>query len=1559
MTVDGKGAEMQDSLEQLKTVLLNAPPAKLERLSGLLLGSLLGVPVRRARSGDQRGGDGGVAGAGGRHLIYESRRYRDATRLDERSILGEIQQAVDREPYLEAWILVTTCEVREQTQLAIIESAEEKGIGAVIIDWQPQPLPQLAVLSAQYSECFQAEIGNGHEHLLADIAAMPDFDTTLKTVKSEFDSWAIGYEAVRQASHTRVREIWGTRRKAIARFGQDVAGGDDDAQHVRRPDLIDRLDDWWSDTETGQMAALIGRDGTGKTWTAIDWMRSRLERLPILIPAPSSSVGDGISSPSDLINFFARYLHELTDVRTKPFWEQRVRRLLKRPPDEGPVFLLFLDGLNQRSSCDWAGVFRQLQDDPFHQRVPTMISARKNFFDERLNGLRTLFSKPQRIDIGNYDLSPGGAFDQKLEMAGLSRDDLPDHLIEHAAVPRLFDLVVRLRDKLGSIHGVTLHRLLWEYGASAIATSSGGAFSEVSWRRFVLDLAREYRNGNRQPTIGRVTELSADATMTPDHVYSRVSGIIDGIFTQLDNDGGLVIDADFVHHALGLALVRQIERAGSDEDTATVLEQFLDPITGYDGRAETLRAAVSIALQRGTFQQSNRLGTLCTTWIHSQNLPDTHAEELAILAPELVHPLLDVIEASEGHALSTPRYIAVNALAGVDKTDSLVASEIAKRGVRWLSFISLEKRGSDADLGENSPYTRRCNRLRERIGTTNVGPVTVAGREFEIVDYSGNDLAMAAAQLLQGRPLKDAVDFFEAGAIHTAITGGDTAQESQSWLNVLNTVDPEETAVRLRRASETIRASMPERGVHRDLNKRVASLLLWRTGYADDAEKAWALDPKIDHWRQYKTHYLPDPSRSFFRLERRHAAQVFSDTDLPIVGRIQRAKDALLDPNFEIPSGFVDELISVAGEFDFSQTTIGRSRNREDYDWEHLSLALARCAPDKLANRERARLRQYAERPSEQRYGSALVAPWSMLLAGEDESAALQSLREHENDGSNDDENTIRTNMLIAEIQCEPPVVQVRKIMDADLRFIDAHLGHACHPPSEEGLDELLDAYSKDEQRSRLACILVDHQVSLSDRAFEAFSSLLHPHDANIESGAAWVLLTRNDPARLGALLDESGWSWSSDHPFIENIMGSVAITVSNHGAAFAEFASRIAPAKLLEALSWEERSREDVELAVEMLSAALFRYPGDPPESGLDISHNQSTARSGWYEFSAGDILEDTDNQDDVVRSLEKFSHPEKHAKRRHDIIQAYRTAVDEVRRTGAQLYLTDFNAEDFAPVLRHCPAAVDSWLTGLDSFSADFGRRVRLAEGFFVALCEALLKNNPSRGVPLWRALRKCLTTRFISHTGIDRLLHAVFSAPSCPEVDAALEEIYGINESQTDSDLMNLVIAARRAGRIDWLQRMVRRDMTSPCPAHRKRSVFLEPLLILPEIAGDTDWPSGEPAGVFDNIRKNAWILGQREAFANHWLRAFAAAETPEAAHAYWQLFKACSDRRTWAWKRSLYESHATNDQELEAAKQKFVQQEAFNLKCAIADNEKSWTDNFAGCKYPKSLQPWSSR
>ena len=1305
---------------------------------------------------------------------------------------------------------------------------------------------------------------------------------------------------------------------------------------------------------------MVGRDGTGKTWAAVDWLQLRLDRLPIVVLAPSSALGSTDPTRDGLINFVARYLHEVAEIRDDSYWEGRVRKLLKRPVDEGLALLLFFDGLNQLPSHDWLALLQQLEDRPFHRRAVTLISTRTTFFEDRLDKPRRLIARPDRIDIGNYDEAPGGEFDRKLVLAGLSRDDLPDHLVRRAVVPRMFDLIVRLRFELGDVREVTVHRLLWAYGASSIPASSDGAFSEREWRGFLRDLADEYRGGRSHSTRREVESLSASAMLTPDQVYRRVSGVVDGIFTRLDQDGDLHFEPEFVYHALGLALVARMERLEVDEDPTTVLDRFLDPIAGYDGRAEIMRAAVSIALLRHEAEPPTWLSPLCIYWLHSQNLPESHRDELGILAPKLVTPMLDVIEASRGHPLTTPREIAISALAEVDKSDPHVAAAIAECGARWQSRISLEMRGNRSDRTEDSSHTRRCERLMDRIGVAEPGTVTIAGRGFEIVERTGDDLIVAAAQLLQGRPLKYAIEFFVRGAIHVAVVGSGAAQETQPWLNMLNTVDPEETAIELRRASQTIHSIAPEDGHHPDLNARIASILLWRTGYSDDAVDAWNADPRIDHYHQYETDYLSDPSRSLFRLERRHAAQALCENRLPMSRRIERAKDALLDPTFAIPSRFVDELTAVADDFDFSRTATGRWRSSEDIHWDHLSLALARCAPVRLADRERARIRQFAERSADQRLGAALVAPELMLLVGRSESLALQALRERGTDEASQDENTIRTNLLIAEIQPDSPVEQVTKILNSDLDPLNLRLSRACHTPSRSELDRMIAHCGQDERMlSRLATLLGEHDLQLSERAFDAFLGLLFSDRTDLSSGAAWILLASNDAERLGEVLDRSDWSWSPSRSNIENIMGSKAISASNRGSGFSDIAPRIHPARLLAVLSEDERSREEAALAVELLSAALAGYPEEPPKSGLDIFHDEEAAATGNYEFTIGDIVEERENKNDIHSFVERTNHPERHAQRRQAVIQAYVDAVREARQSGAQLLHAHFAAQDFDIVLDLYPEALDTWLEGMESMSVEFRRRVRLAEGFFVALCEAILRRSPSRGIPLWRALRRCVGTRFISGTGIDRLKYAPFAAFDSPAVDAVLGELYGLDESRTDEDLFDIVVAAHSSGRDDWLRRVVSQDENSLCPAHRRRAAFLRPLLNRPEIAGDAAWPSGEPPAGYDEISIDSWIMAQREAFAAHWLRSFAEADTPESSHAAWLLYMACCDRRARARMLEDYPRYAARNGAIEPVKLRFITQQGYRLERTIADNEKSLRGEFTTQKIANALLPWNTR
>ena len=105
--------------EKLKQELQNAQEAsKLERLAAALLSRLLDVPIAVAKSGFQHGADAGPAGQQGRRFRVECKKYRNTSHLNERELLGEIDQALARDEALEAWVLVATCK-RFRADLAI------------------------------------------------------------------------------------------------------------------------------------------------------------------------------------------------------------------------------------------------------------------------------------------------------------------------------------------------------------------------------------------------------------------------------------------------------------------------------------------------------------------------------------------------------------------------------------------------------------------------------------------------------------------------------------------------------------------------------------------------------------------------------------------------------------------------------------------------------------------------------------------------------------------------------------------------------------------------------------------------------------------------------------------------------------------------------------------------------------------------------------------------------------------------------------------------------------------------------------------------------------------------------------------------------------------------------------------------------------------------------------------------------------------------------------------------------------------------------------------------
>ena len=114
------GKEKLKVQERLKKeISTDARGSNLEKLAAALVGRMLGITVSVARSNFQHGGDAGTAGRQDRRLRIETKRYSETTALNERELLGELDQALRRDLALEAWLLVTTQAVSEQIEQSL------------------------------------------------------------------------------------------------------------------------------------------------------------------------------------------------------------------------------------------------------------------------------------------------------------------------------------------------------------------------------------------------------------------------------------------------------------------------------------------------------------------------------------------------------------------------------------------------------------------------------------------------------------------------------------------------------------------------------------------------------------------------------------------------------------------------------------------------------------------------------------------------------------------------------------------------------------------------------------------------------------------------------------------------------------------------------------------------------------------------------------------------------------------------------------------------------------------------------------------------------------------------------------------------------------------------------------------------------------------------------------------------------------------------------------------------------------------------------------------------
>src|SRR5205823_5382381 len=161
---------------------------------------------------------------------------------------------------------------------------------------------------------------------------------------------------------------------------------------------------------------------------------------------------------------------------------------------------------------------------------------------------------------------------------------------------------------------------------------AGKSFSETEWRGWLAEIAERYRDGVQKFSFKTLGETASRPDLTVREVYARLSDIIDGRFASPGPSGSIHLNPTVVAHALGAALLAHLDPMAGLRFAVVEAEvtKWLDPIAGFDQRAEVLRAAVSILVERGGPTATSVAGALVTAWLQTQNVTDNHRRELAI-----------------------------------------------------------------------------------------------------------------------------------------------------------------------------------------------------------------------------------------------------------------------------------------------------------------------------------------------------------------------------------------------------------------------------------------------------------------------------------------------------------------------------------------------------------------------------------------------------------------------------------------------------------------------------------------------------------------------------------------------------------------------------------------------------------------------------------------------------------------------------------------------------------------------------------------------------------------
>ena len=821
--------EAQESVLECVRDLDPTGPGGFEGLVAAALTHVSGVDFRVVKSGHQHGTDVRSVPHNLFRVGTEVKRYAKDTALSRDRLMDKITEASTAVQPVDLWVLAVSQYVDASDREALDLHGASLGVGVLVLDCPKDLslLSELLVLCATRSvEC--ESILDPQRNLSEELSVIrraSGYNEKRMRLKRQLLDAAVGYESARAACGRWMAEAQDSLSKSKWRLGGHHNLNEPELGIVVRRKTVDAaLDTWYASDDP--VTALLGDEGTGKSWAVLDWerrLRFGVRNAPLTVFIRAQDIRTAGASAS-----IAEALAQQTEARDREFWRRRLR-LWESSGRTDVRLLVLLDGLNENPEFKgWSDWLQPLSEDGVAGIYRVAVGCWSNWWRHRLFELRDLSPKVREIQVTGFD---DEEMSEIFDAMCVEAAELPPALVELMRVPRLCALAFRHRKRMKDSGDLTAERLIYEDWKDRLEVRGVlTGLSDEEMRDFIAEFGKKLRHDVEQDVKRReIVETLSDPS-------GKSSMELEPAITELTSGGWLKVIAantykvkeDRIPFVLGAALVKVLSMAPSPREVESGVAEFLDPLKQSSLAVATLRSAVTIALLDSP-ETSTVSRALLIAWVEQPNFSnDDFAAfwRIAEIRPDL---FLDVAEdlwlIRRGGRLGDE--LLVKGLSNASTFPGFHEALLA-RLERWLgtawpdpregAFLAKVDRGSQDSLA----------RVAETTASVEAWNDTTVSAKFPPIRLEDNDgwswLGWRALAIISRLPAGRLCRVVEAWALSRAAMGRATHEENLAWVLRRHDGDQSAPATALRasicrledsghavgqRAAKYLRAAMP------------------------------------------------------------------------------------------------------------------------------------------------------------------------------------------------------------------------------------------------------------------------------------------------------------------------------------------------------------------------------------------------------------------------------------------------------------------------------------------------------------------------------------------------------------------------------------------------------------------------------------------------------------------------------------------------------------------------------------------------------------------------------